>query len=180
MVWRRNIIIYVTKWCCRKAFRLGYVGPSGLDGEGWRRILVSKNFGSVDLRCTLAMFAPKVSTVEIEVIAEDERSYTSLEAYTACRLILLAKNPGVRPIGVGEVLHRIVGKAIISVIKPNMMACAGNLQLCAGQASGCEAAVHAISDIFEEQSTDALLLIDADNAFNSLDRKVLLHNIRYL
>ena len=60
------------------------------------------------------------------------------------------------------------------------MICAGNLQLCAGQASGCEAAAQAIRDIFEEQSTDALLLIDADNAFNSLNRKVLLHNIRYL
>ena len=99
---------------------------------------------------------------------------------TACRLILLAKNPGVRPIGVGEVLRRIVGKAIVSVIKPEIMSCAGYLQLCAGQASGCEAAAHAISDIFEEQFTDALLLIGADSAFNPLSRKVLLHNIRYL
>jgi hypothetical protein len=56
---------------------------------------------------------------------------------------------------------------------------AGNLQLCAGQASGCEAAVHAIGGIFDEQSTDALLLVDAVNAFNCLNRKVLLHNIRY-
>ena len=46
---------------------------------------------------------------------------------TACRLIPLAKNPGVRPIGVGEVLRRIVGKAIISVVKPEIMSCAGNL-----------------------------------------------------
>ena len=97
-----------------------------------------------------------------------------------CRLIPLAKNPGVRPIGVWEVLRRIVGKAIISVVRPEIMSCTGQLQLCAGQASGCEAAVHAISDIFEEQFTDALLLIDADNAFNSLNRKVLLYNIRYL
>ena len=59
------------------------------------------------------------------------------------------------------------------------MSSAGKLQLCAGQASGCEAAVHAIGDIFYEQSTDALLLVDADNAFNYLNRKVLLHNIRY-
>ena len=44
------------------------------------------------------------------------------------------------------------------------MSSAGNIQLCAGQASGCEAAVHAIDDIFDEQSTDALLLVDADNA----------------
>ena len=158
------------------------MGHQDLEADGWRRILASKNFGSVgkDLRCALAIFVRNVSTVEIEVKVEDERSYTSLVAYTACCLIPLAKNPGVRPMGVGKVLRRIVGKAIISVIKPEIMSCAGNLQLCAGQASGCEAVVHATSDIFEEQSTDVLLLIDADNAFNSLNRKVLLHNIRYL
>ena len=159
----------------------GSSGPSGLDADGWRRILVSKNFGNVgkDLRCALSGFAQKVSTVEIEVKVENGRSYTNLEAYTACRLIPLDKNPGVRPIGVGEVLRRIVGKAILSVIKPEIVSSAGNLQLCSGQASGCEAAVHAIGDSFDEQSTDALLLVDADNAFNCLNRKVLLHNIRY-
>ena len=57
---------------------------------------------------------------------------------------------------------------------------AGNLQLCAGQAGVCEAAVHAILDIFAEEDTDALLLVDANNAFNALNRKVMLHNIRYL
>ena len=155
--------------------------PCGLDADGSRRILVSKNFGNVgkDLRCALSGFAQKVSTVEIEVKVENGRSYTNPEAYAACRLISLDKNPGVRPIGVGEVLRRIVGKAILSVIKPEIVSSAGNLQLCAGQASGCEAAVHAIGDIFDEQSTDALLLVDADNAFNCLNRKVLLHNIRY-
>ena len=92
--------------------------------------------------------------------------------YTACRLISLDKNPGVRPIGVRDVLKRIIG-----VIKPDIVSSAGNLQLCVGQASGNEAALHAVSDIFDEESTDALLLVDADNAFNSLNRKVLLHNI---
>jgi hypothetical protein len=160
----------------------GSSGPSGLDADGWRRILVSKNFATAgkNLRCALATFAQKVSTVEIEATVEENKIYTNLEAYLACRLIPLDKNPGVRPIGIGEVLRRIVGKAILSVIKPDIINSAGNLQLCAGQASGCEAAVHAIKDIFDAQSTDAALLVDADNAFNSLNRAVLLHNIRYL
>jgi hypothetical protein len=65
---------------------------------------------------------------EIEVKVENGRSYTNLEAYTAaCRLIPLDKNPGVRPIRVGEVLRRIVGKAILSVIKPEIVSSAGNL-----------------------------------------------------
>ena len=35
-------------------------------------------------------------------------------------------------------------------------------------------------EIFEEHDTDAVLLVDASNAFNSLNRQVLLHNIRYI
>ena len=154
----------------------GSSGPSGLDVDGWTQILVSKNFGAAGL----AKFARKISTVETEVAVKNDRSYTNLEAYTARRLIPLDKNPGVRPISVGEVLQRISGKAILSVIKPDIMSSAGNLQLCAGQAGGCEAAVHAMSDIFDEQATDALLLVDADSAFNSLNWRVLLYNISYL
>ena len=32
-------------------------------------------------------------------------------------------------------------------------------------------------DIFNEEETDALLVVDARNAFNSINRKVLLHNM---
>jgi hypothetical protein len=43
----------------------GSSGQSGLDADGWRRILVSKNFGNVgkDLRCALSGFAQKVTVV---------------------------------------------------------------------------------------------------------------------
>ena len=44
------------------------------------------------------------------------------------------------------------------------MESAGCLQLCAGQKAGCEAAAHAMSDIFAEDATDAVLFIDASNA----------------
>ena len=37
-----------------------------------------------------------------------------------------------------------------------------------------------MNDIFKEEDTDPLLLVDALNAFNTLNRKVLLHNIKYL
>ena len=110
----------------------------------------------------------------------DIKNYSSTEPYLACRLIPLDKNPGVRPIGIGEVLRRIVGKAVISIIKPEILQSAGSLQLCAGLPSGCEAAVHALSDIYSRDSTDAILLVDASNAFNALNRKALLHNIRYV
>ena len=45
---------------------------------------------------------------------------------------------------------------------------AGPLQLCAGQSAGVEAAVHAMRNIFAADEVDAVLLVDADNAFNRI------------
>ena len=67
----------------------------------------------------------------------------SLEAWLANRLIPLDKCPGIRPIGIGESPRRIVGKAILSVLKADIQAAAGNLQVAAGQEAGVEAAVSA-------------------------------------
>ena len=47
-----------------------------------------------------------------------------------------------------------------------------------GHEGGCEAAIHAMHQIFQEQQTEAVLLIDASNAFNSVNREVFLHNIK--
>ena len=54
----------------------------------------------------------------------------------------------------------------------------GALQLSAGQDAGVEAVVHTMHDIFSEENTEAVLLIDAENAFNSINREVMLHNIK--
>ena len=53
-----------------------------------------------------------------------------------------------------------------------------SLQLCAGQKSGSEAAIHEMHTIYGADETDGVLLIDASNAFNALNRQAALHNIR--
>ena len=88
------------------------------------------------------------------------------------------KNPGVRPIGVGETARRIIAKAVLSVIRGDVQNAAGALQLCAGQISGIKAAVHPVRESFQQEATEAVLLVDASNAFNSLNRQTALHNIR--
>ena len=98
----------------------------------------------------------------------------------ACRLIALDKNPCVRPIGIGDTARRIIAKAILNIARPDVQDTSGCLQLCGGQISGIEAAVHAVRTAFESEENEAVLLVDASNAFNSLNRQVALHNIRRL
>ena len=81
------------------------------------------------------------------------------------------------PIGVGEVVRGIISRAILSVVKLDILEPAGYSQLCAGQDAGNEAAVHAMRAIYDDPSTEAVLLVDASNAFNNLNRHVALHNI---
>ena len=45
---------------------------------------------------------------------------------------------------------------------------------------GIEAAIHAARFAFELEENEAILLVDATNAFNALNRQVALHNIRRL
>ena len=94
----------------------------------------------------------------------------------ACRLIPLDKNPGVRPIGVCEVDRRIISKAIL-FIKSDIQEAAGANQLCGGQITDVEAAVHAVRQLFNSDDNEGILLVDASNAFNSLNRANALANI---
>ena len=90
------------------------------------------------------------------------------------------RNPGLRPIGVGETLRRIIGKTVAKVLKNEVADAVGSLQVCAGQDAGCEAAIHALRKIFEQEETEAVMLVDASNAFNSINRKAFLHNVRII
>ena len=103
-----------------------------------------------------------------------------MESLVACRLIPRHKNSGLRPIGVGELLRRISGKVVMMISKQDVMKAAGSLQVYAGQEAGAEAAVQAVHNIFKDHITEAVLLIDAENAFNAINRKAMLHNISVL
>ena len=46
----------------------------------------------------------------------------------------------------------------------------GPLQAADGAKGGAEAAIHAMRTIFEDKNTDAVILVDVSNAFNSLNR----------
>ena len=68
----------------------------------------------------------------------------------------------------------------MKVVKEDIKKAAGCLQLYAGHETGCKAAIHAMHRIFESNETEAILMVDAENTFHSINRKALLHNIEYL
>ena len=63
----------------------------------------------------------------------------TIEPILASRLILLDKGNGeVRPIDVGEVIRRIMGKCVSRVGKQDVIDACGATQVCAGHKSGSE------------------------------------------
>ena len=171
-----NYFASIDESSIQKAAKLtkGAAGPSQFDADQFHRILCSKKFKNEGktLREQIVILARNIATSIIDP--------SCLEAFVACRLIPLNKNPGVRPIGVGEILRRIIGKAIGWVLNSDIQEAAGPLQASAGLKGGAEAAIHVMRDIFNEESTDGVILVDASNAFNSLNRQVALHNIQYI
>ena len=80
----------------------------------------------------------------------------------------------------GEVIRGIIGKCVTRVAKQDLINASGAMQVCAGQKSRGEAVINAMRNIFEADETDTALLVDASNAFNSLNRAAALNNIRVL
>ena len=93
----------------------GGSGPSGLDADGWRKPLTSRVYGDDgrDLRTAIANVTKKICTEDVH----DD----SLDVFLACRLVPLDKQPGLQPIGVGEVLRQITAKIVMSVVKEDVI-----------------------------------------------------------
>ena len=150
----------------------GAAGPSGMDVSHWKKVCTSFSRDFDSLCDSIALVARKLCCGYVDP--------HSVSALVSSRLIALDKNPGVRPIGIGEVVRRVIGKAIFCVIKSDIMDVTGCSQLCAGVSSACEAVAHTIQSVFESDGAEGFLLIDATNAFNALNRNLALRNILHL
>ena len=151
----------------------GAPGPSGMDANTWRMLLTSKrnSMAAEDLCKAVAELAQKMGY----------KNCQHLEALINCRLFPLKNQKNdVKPIGIGEVFRRMISKCIMKTVREDTMKAVGNLQLCAGQQAGAEAAVHAAKEISADKECEAVLLIHASNAFNTLNRQAMMHNISVL
>ena len=71
--------------------------------------------------------------------------------------------------GVGETLRRVICKSICLITRDDAESVCGSVQLCAGVRCGVEGAIHAASDLFNNNDYSALTM-DAHNEFNSRNR----------
>ena len=153
----------------------GSGGPTKIDADIWKHLLCSKAFGkhSDELAEEIALTIRRLCTEQIP--ADD------IEFLWASRLVpLMKKDDGVRPIGIGETLRRVMARCVLKVCGEEVQNQAGTLQTCAGMESGIEASIHAVADKFKEETSEGVLLVDAKNAFNLLNIKVAIHNVQHL
>ena len=77
---------------------------------------------------------------------------------------------------------QIIVKAVLHVIGDDIQLAAEALQTCAGHDAGSKAAIHATKSSFDDDDTQAALLVDATmaNALNLVNHQVALHNISVL
>ena len=150
----------------------GSAGPSGLDADDWRRLLSAFGQTSMNMCKLVAKFAKRLAT---SVILLDD-----LIAYIGCQLVALDKCPGLRPIVIGEVMRRITSHIIVGCIRQDLTSLGRNVKLCLGQKCGIEHAIHSLRHSFDDPENEAILLIDAKNAINVLNRRTALENVKTL
>ena len=98
----------------------GSGGPSGVDANGFKRILVCKSFkrSSVNLCESIATLTRRLCTEFVDPL--------TIEPIVASRLIPFDKGNGeFLPIRVGKVIRRIIGKCVTRVAKQDVITLVG-------------------------------------------------------
>ena len=108
--------------------------------------------------------------------------WAAYRALMSGRMIALDKQPGIRPVGVGETWRRLMAKCLLKVARPEAKTACGTTQMAGGLEVEIEGAIHAIRVLWEEHKKEEdweFLLIDARNAFNEEKRTAMLWAVRH-
>ena len=143
---------------CKRSVALrvkGAAGPSGQDIHCWRR--------------PYTLLANRLCTTLVDT--------KGISHLLASHLNALNKCPGLRPIGIGKTHRRIIAKAVLLITRSDLQDAAGARNFCSRQMASIAMAVYWMNALFSRKDTDAVLMVDAINAFISLNRKMALCNI---
>ena len=128
----------------------GSAGVSQQEDELWHKMVTGYKDSSSSLCNAVAVLTCRLATECVDP--------KGLEALLANRGIAINKCPGLRPVGVGEMVRR--GKVVMSVTGEHVQAAVGALQLCGGQPAGVESAIHAMRGFLEDDHSDGILSIE--------------------
>ena len=122
----------------------GAAGPGGTD--------------SVELANWLLRFGNESAAFHEEMaewtnwLANSHPPWAAYRATMANRLVALDKEPGTRPVGIGESYRRLWAKCLLKAIGSQATAACSNYNLCAGLQAGIEGAVHAVRAVYTDPS----------------------------
>ena len=168
----------------------GSAGVTGNDAASWRAMLTKHGLRSEELRKAIARLTTIMGAADVP--------WKKLEGLRVCRLVALgyenANGYKVRPLGIGEVLARLLSQLAVRKTRQELIDNIGIDNLVVGVPGGCEGAVKAASELLrslqsaasdvqaeiEPGKLPAMLLLDASNAFNCQPRAVCLLMCRLL
>jgi hypothetical protein len=125
----------------------GAAGPGGTDSVTLANWLLRYGEASERLRIAMANLG--------SWLANGHPPWAAYRALRACRLVALDKEPGTRPVGIGEMYSRLLAKCILQQVGLEATVACGSLNLCAGLKAGIEGAVHAIQSLWDEHPPTA-------------------------
>ena len=114
----------------------GAAGALGAGATELRNWLLRFGYMSEKLRVVVASLA--------DWMANSSPHWAAYCALMSCCLVALDKQPGLRPVGIGEMLHRALTKLVMRAAGDQAKTACGNLQLCEGLKAGIEGATHAV------------------------------------
>ena len=114
----------------------GGAGPGSVDAIAMGNWLLRHGKFSQLLREELAEWT--------EWMCNGRPPFAAYRALMACRLVALDKQPGVRPVGIGEIWRRAISKCALTVCGEDAKAACGSTNLCAGLEAGIEGALHSV------------------------------------
>lgn len=141
----------------------GSGGPSQLDARTFKRMIFSKVFNK-----EAEQIVHEITNITNKLSAKQfERKQA--EPLVALRMVAIRKKDGnFRPVGISEILRRIITKVVAWEIKLDVKEVTGSRQ-CAGLPGACEAAIKGMDELYQQGK--AVLVLDAEGAYNNLNRR---------
>ena len=157
-----------------KSFKKGSApGPSGLRPEHIKCVVKSPSPSRADK--ALEAITKLINVMAAGKVPEEVAPYISGARLHAAN----KKDGGIRPIAVGNLIRRLVSKLFSYGLMKKAVERLAPHQLGVGVRGGCEAILHAVRQVLEEEDPDKWVLqVDLKNAFNMVNREVAFREVQ--